>query len=373
MESNTEENRHIPIIIGNHSPFRIVTRKTDRWSPSLRQINKADYDYVKLNRLSTFIDIGIRPFSLGIAFDGSLILPAIAEFHNKENSLEKFNIFLGTLLLGGIYSESVEPENISYGTLFFDGYSKIHGGGTGYVANFHKSIRTKVVGLLDSIKLLKPKSLKIEEIEKSYSKGKKISDQIVDLSPKLLLDGTSNYVRQQWAESMIFLWTSIEQIINIIWKRDIIDIDISEPINGRKEFLKDFRTWTTSTKIELLYQKKIIPLSVYKFLNSARKSRNDFIHNGTKLNEEKVKNALEGLFKLISLTISNYKSTTELDNILKVIYKNQKGEFFPEKRTLKIDEVSHWLAIPAIPGDRHWGNKKYEIIQELVLQPLNGE
>ena len=364
------DEEHIPIIIGNCRPFRIVERETDNWNPSLEQINGREYDYVKLNRMSTFIDIGIAPFSLGIGFDGSLVLPATKDFSVKENSLEKFNQTLGILLLGGIYSESVQPDNISYGALFFNGYIKIHGGSSGLIAGFHKSIRNKLVGTMDSISLLNPISLSTKEIETAYKNGKDIFDKLPNLSPNMLLDGTSNYVSNQWAESLIFLWTSIEQLINQIWEKEVIDKEIDGVIEGRKSFLKDFRTWTTSTRIEALFQKDIISIEVYKLLNLARKTRNDFIHNGKQLNKEKVDNALIGLFQLISLIVSDYKSMTELTETLETIEKNQRGDLFPKKKVLEKDEVTHWLEPPALPGDKNWGDKEYEIIEELVLKPL---
>ena len=135
--------------------------------------------------------------------------------------------------------------------------------------------------------------------------------------------------------------------------------------------MKDFRTWTTSTRIEALFQKNIIPIDVYSLLNFARKTRNDFIHNGKPLSKEKVDNALTGLFQLISLIISNYTSTTELSETLEVIKRNQRGELFPKKAKLEKDEVKYWLEPPALPGDSQWGDKEYEIIEELVLKPLN--
>lgn len=367
------DEKHIPIIIGNCRPFRIVVRETDNWNPTLEQINGREYDYVKLNRMSTFIDIGIAPFSLGIGFDGSLVLPATKDFSTKENSLEKFNQTLGILLLGGIYSESVQPDDISYGTLFFDGYIKIHGGSTGLIAGFHKSIRNKLVGTMDSISLLNPISISTNEIEIAYKTGKDIFDKLPNLSPNMLLDGTSYYVSNQWSESLIFLWTSIEQLINQIWGKEIIDKEIDGVIEGRKKFLKDFRTWTTSTRIEALFQKDIIPIDVYKLLNLARKTRNDFIHNRKPLNKEKVDNALIGLFQLISLIVSDYKSITELSETLDTIEKKQRGDLFPKKKRLGKDEVTHWLEPPALPGDSNWGDKEYEIIEELVLQPLKKE
>lgn len=72
--------RHVPVIIGNCAPFRLVNRKTDKWEPTLEQINNRTYDYVKLCRLSMFIDVGIKPYSIAVSFDGSLILPGLKNF-----------------------------------------------------------------------------------------------------------------------------------------------------------------------------------------------------------------------------------------------------------------------------------------------------
>lgn len=365
-----KDDKHIPIVIGNCRPFRIILRDTDKWNPTLEEINNREYDYVKLNRMSMFIDIGIAPFSLGVGFDGSLVLPATKDYSSKENAVEKFNQTLGILLLGGIYSESVQPDNVSYGSLFFDGYIKIHGGSTGLIAGFHKSIRSKLVGTMDSISLLDPQSITKEKIEKSYRSGKTIFDKLPNLSPNMILDGTSHYVSNQWSESLIFLWTSIEQLINQIWEKEVVNNKIEDVIEGRTSFLKDFRTWTTSARIETLFQKNIVPINVYKLLNSARKVRNDFIHNGKPLSKEKVDNALSGLFELISLIISDYKSTSELTDTLNIIQQNQRGELFPKKTVFEKDEVTHWLETPPIPGDTQWGAKEYEIIDELVLKPL---
>ena len=60
------ERNHVPVVIGNYAPFRLVLREGDSWEPTLEQINSRTFDYVKLSRLSCFIDIGIAPFSLGI-------------------------------------------------------------------------------------------------------------------------------------------------------------------------------------------------------------------------------------------------------------------------------------------------------------------
>jgi hypothetical protein len=368
----TIHSRHVPIIIGNCAPFRLVTRKSDKWEPTLEQINDRTYDYVKLCRLSMFIDVGIKPYSIAVSFDGSLILPGVEKFRNRDIALQKFNETLGILLLGGIYSEAIQPVDISFGTMFLDGYVKQHGGGSGAISNFHNSIRTKTVGIGDAIRLLEPRAILNTDIQSAYKKGQEYFQVIPTLSPSLLLNGISNYVKHQWIESLIFLWTSIEQLINIIWKKEIMlsgKNNNEEVIEGRSKFLEDFRTWTTSTKIEVLYQKRIINPNLYKQLNTARKSRNDFVHSSKELNENKVRTALESFFTILSLIVSDYKDTDMLSDTLEMVLRNQRGDLFPKKAVFEKREISHWMELPPLPGDPSWSGN-YEIIKEFVLKPL---
>ncbi|MBN1373392.1 MAG: hypothetical protein JW987_15755 [Anaerolineaceae bacterium] len=361
---------HVPIVIASVLPFRLVKRENELWAPSINDINDRNYDYVKLSRLSTFLDVGIRPFSIGIGFDGSLILPAIDEFRNRDTALEKFNETLGILLLGGIYTEAVLPVDISIGLLTLDGYTKLLGGGDGPNAKFHRAIRTKHAGALDVILLFNPPSLEIAEISDAYEKGKQFYQKLKGISPVLLLNGASNYVNRHWTESLIFIWTSIEQIVNCLWVDHIVNQKQAN-IAGRSTFLKDFRTWTTSTRIEVLFQRELIDTETYKLINLARKARNDFIHNGKGISGEVSLYALSSLFRLMSLIISDFKSTNLLQNSLNTIVKHEKGDLIPNKSSFSTNEVSHWLPIPPLPGDPNWGDKEYEIIEDLVLQPLD--
>src|SRR5690349_2051092 len=94
-KTDSKKNKHVPVIIGNCSPFRLIFRISDTWNPTLRQINDRKYDYVKLCRLSMFLDVGIAPYSMAISFDGSFILPALGKFRNRDVALQKFNETLG--------------------------------------------------------------------------------------------------------------------------------------------------------------------------------------------------------------------------------------------------------------------------------------
>ena len=93
----------VPVITANFNPLRFVLHgESEAWRPSLEQINGRDYDYVKLHRMSTYFDVGIAPYSLGICFDGTLVLPAIPKFQERSNALAQFNETLAELLLGGV-------------------------------------------------------------------------------------------------------------------------------------------------------------------------------------------------------------------------------------------------------------------------------
>lgn len=369
-----EENNRIPIILGNASPFRIIVRETDNWSPTIEEINDRTYDYVKLHRLSTYIDIDIQPYSLGIAFDGSLILPAINEFRDKDKSLDVFNQTLGFLLLGGIYTEAVLPEDISVGSMTLDGYFRSSTSISGAVSNFHQAIRMKHVGALESIKLLNPEEIKIEDYQNAIESGNATLSAIPRLSANILLNGVTQYVKHQWPESLVSLWTSIEQVLSHIWDIEIVRErnESGQKITGRKKFLLDFRTWSASAKVEVLYQNTLIDSEIYGFLNNARKARNKFVHNGVKPTEANVKSALDSLFSLISLAYSNFKDKNHLNSIIDKIDKHLRGELIPKQRALSMEEVTHWLAIPPIPGDTNWGDKEYEIIEELQLKKIGG-
>lgn len=364
-----------PVIIGNATPFRLILRDEDKWEPTIDDINDRTYDYVKLHRVSKFINVGIDPFPLAFGFDGSLILPAIRKYQDKDIVLDIFNSTLGRLLFGGIYSEAVLPENVAFGRLTFDGYyAHLSGGNPGTITQFHRSILNKLVGQTDAIYLLHPPVIKVSDLEKSFYKGKVILDKIPRLSASILLNGVTYFVKHQWTESLISLWTSIEQIISHIWDCYILNkVDQFEVvIPKRKEFLQDYRTWTTSTKIEMLYQKNMIGSGEYTLLNKARRARNDFIHEGIIPKKAHSEATLDALLSLISLTVTDFHSSNNLNEIREIITMHVRRELIPKGGKIE-GKVTHWLAIPPIPGDPGWGDKEYEMIEDIQLKILDEE
>jgi hypothetical protein len=363
----------IPIVMANFRPLRFVARgEGDDWRPSLDQVNGRTYDHVKLHRLSTYLDVGVAPFSLGICFDGTLVLPATPEFRIGENALAVFNRTLSELLVGGLYCEAVAPDDLSAGTITLTAYTKIIVGGIGANASLHKAARTKHIGALDVIQLFKPEIVSVDDITSALSAGRELLSPLKDLPREQILYGVTYYGQRQWAESLIHVWTTTERLLEIAWKERIVQ-PAKATSKKRREFLEDHRTWTASAKLEVLFQKGLFDTEIYDKLDRARRARNDFAHRGVVPSQEQALVAIDGAFELASLCASSFKKKNRFDSVVKLATLISRREPFRSKTyTGKGDlaGATHFLSVPPIPGDEEWGEKEFEIISELCLKPL---
>jgi hypothetical protein len=344
----------------------VKKNEKDDWSTSLTEINRLEYNYVKLHRLSASFDIDLPPpYCLHMGFNGALILPALQELHPLEKSVELFNKFIGKLILGGVYYDSVRPYEIDKGILYETGYFRGFGISHDPFARIQAALQTKTAGPLHTGDLLYPMFIKSSELHRAYNKGKKVTESINNLSVDLLLKGVSAFVGHSWPEALSNLWICLEQIISQLWNTEfILKTNHAKPeIRGRKEFLKDDRTWTTSTKVEMLFNKQLVDAEIYALLNRARKARNDLIHKGTTPRMVDVEAAFDAIFKLISLIA--YGSSNHMDLIsskYKQIDPIKKREIIVHETPIPVDEMKGaWLGpLPPIPGEKEWGKKKYE-------------
>ncbi|MEO3691000.1 hypothetical protein [Roseateles paludis] len=360
----------VPIITANYRPLRFVARgPLDQWAPTLEEINSREYDYVKLHRMSTYVDVGIAPYSMGVCFDGTLVLPATPALRERESSLALFNRTLAELLVGGIYCEAVTPDDVGYGSLSFTGYVRMHGGAGGDAATFHRAARSKHIGTLDVISLLNPESIAVDDLQASVARGRELLQRLGEIPREQLLYGATFYVRKQWAESLINIWTTTERLVEIAWQKYVV-VAFGKPSKGRRAFLDDHRTWPVSAKLEVLLQKGMLPVSVLDTLDRVRKARNDFAHRGAMPDHAVATSALDGCFQLASLCASNFTSTTEFSEVTSLIQARCKPRLYPEKTKFSESEVSHWLPLPPLPGDKEWGDKPFEVLEDLVLKPV---
>jgi len=357
----------VPIITACASPFRLVVRgESDKWMATLDDINGRTYDYVKLHRLSTYFDVGIAPFSLGVCYDGTLILPATEEYASRDNAFSKFNQTLAELLVGGIYCEAPQPNDIGYGRMSWEGYARVEGASTGPAAAFRTAARMKMMSELDSMRLLNPEYITVAEMQAALKSGRELLAKIGSFPQEQMLHGTTFYVRKQWAESLLHLWTTTERVLETAWTRHVMAYP-PNPSKKRREFLSDHRTWTASAKLEVLLQKQLLPEQTYETLSEVRKARNSFAHNGVAPDHSMARMALQGCFEMASLCASHFTDPDLFKAVVDVVEARCNPNLIPTRKEVK---PTHWLPIPPLPGDKHWDNQPYEVIEELRLKPV---
>jgi hypothetical protein len=358
--------RGTPVLIAVSAPMKLVVKdKSEEWNPSLEQINRLTYDYIKLNRVSGFIDGNIRPFAMFVGFDGSLVIPALREFSAPDKALQIFNRVFFEMLVGGVYTEAAGAADICRGLLLESGYTRMLDRKS-LNAALHASLREGSASTMDSIVLFGQKPITIEELQVAMLRGRGILEQCHGVSPEIALAGTTHYVAGALPEALTCLWTSVEQLISRIWRLEVEANVDADAIPSRGNFLKDYRVWTTSARIELLYQKSLLHTDTYRLLNRARKARNEFIHSGSQPKLDDVTAALTALFHLLSACASEYKRTELLDdvctNIVKRCLRRPRGD---DERI----EPTCWRAIVPLPGEDDFKGQ-YDPF-ELNLKPID--
>ena len=361
-----------PILIANPRPFRLVLRtQDDTWSPSIEQINNSSYHYVKLHRATKFFDAEIAPpFPLCVAFDGSFILPASPAYRTIDATLDEFNRIFASVLVGGIYIESVESEDLSQGEMTGAGYFRhtISRGGNG---DLHKSLGNKDAGSSNAIVLMEPPTILATELEAAYREGASVLKTVSNLSPSLLITGFTYFLKGQTRESLSHAWICIEQLLDQIWRTRVIEEAKSSQIPKRRKFLES-QQWSAAHKIELLHQKGLIFESLYEKLTSARDARNQFIHRGSPPSHDDTKTALDGLVDLLK-NVSDHSGVCFKDERMRSHLKAPSMSS-PQTIVAKAGQVDwakplYWKEIPAIPGEQKWQGD-FEQFDDIILQPI---
>lgn len=354
-----------PAIIAFTSPLRLVFRDNkDKWAPTIDDINNHTYEYVKLHRLSASLDIGLpKPLCMHVAFDGSLLLPQIERFWPIEKAVSAFNGILAYILLGGIYFGPVEPPDIDQAVLYTTGYFRPVGMASSFVSQIRMGLQSKIASPLHAILLYQPKHVFSADIHKAYKEGKTICSAIPSLSAEFLVHGVAAFISHDWGGSLSYLWITAEQIVEHLWNTHVVArvLQPDPAIAGRREFLNDHRTWTTSTRVEVLFQKGILSTKTYELLSLARKARNDLAHSGKLPKRVAAEAALDSVFQLIACVfkpddidyfsgrLRDYKMLSPIER-----------QYTPQTVT-RADQGGLWMGpLPPIPGENEWGNKPYE-------------
>jgi hypothetical protein len=331
------------------TPFRMIeSDKLAQWELTIEQVNERTWDYVALHEIAGRVDVGLpAPYHLMLARDGALALPPLKEFASQQSAVEFFNRCLASLLIGGIYCEAITPDGLDIGCIIDRRYIRNYSFGQAAPNRFHQQIRCRQASSLEAIALYQPRTILAAELTVAMKIGLNVLDRVKAMRGEYLLKGVTGLARRDWGTAIANLWIVVEQIVSELWYREVVVPTLSVDSSGyRRKQLDDTRTWTVSARIEMLFQKQLLPLKIFKALSLARKARNDLSHDGKYPTESSAKSAYEGVCGLLSIALGG-------DNIplfgLDLANHIISDPFAPPK---KIEgEPQFWMEIPKLPGE----------------------
>jgi len=367
--------RGYAVVLAYTRPRRFILKNAnDQWEVTIDDINLNTYDYARLHRLSTSFDIkGEDLWCIHLCFDGSIVLPSLPEFYSLDFVLKTCNQLLAEMLLGGVYFEAVEPNDVDKAALYHTGYVWPMGLANSQLATLLFQLKLKVASAYERIHLLNPATVTAQELHDARDRGQKIGQKIDNLSLLFIIRGVSAYRHHEWLHSLLNFWFGVEQVVSWYWENWVIKgkRQPSTPIAGRTNFLNDFRSWTTASQIEVLYQLAAIDEDTYRKLNEARKARNNLVHKGQLPEEKHAIVVFEGFFQLLSLAYTDGDSRDSFAALLEeyktpkpfevgfVEYDFEEGQ---RRREFEREGQAYRFSAPrpSIPGEPKWGEKEYE-------------
>ena len=366
------EKATIPTWGGNYSPFRLVARETDNWSATLDEVNSMSYDSTKLFRSSLNIDIGIAPLSLIVLFDGTLVLPRCSEIP-KSRALTLFNQQLTDLLLSGLFSGEILPDDVTPGSMNLWGYHR-HYLPSGRYSKLSQALRTRRANPDEAMVLVDAVPLTIEEYSKQQRIGSRISRALPENLATVFLPSCTAYCNEEWERALILGWSCAELLISQLWDQHLLK---GEKVDGikqkrRKDFLSDTRTWTSSTRIELLWQKGLINDSIYAHLDRGRSARNAFVHSVSGCSPNDARGVIEADLLLIEKITATEELSFDATGVLSQL--NERTSIFrspvadQEGRLLRAPK--YWRYPDPAPGFDDWGDLPFENLPEIQLKPI---
>lgn len=162
---------------------------------------------------------------------------------------------------------------------------------------------------------LKPPSIYLSDLKSKYGKGKEILNKL-NMNLEQILFGATFYTERNFSESLIHFWTVFERMLEKVWIENIVN---QEEGKQRKEFLKDSRTWTAATKLEVLYQKGIINKDFRISIDEARKARNKLAHEGIEPKIELLESLIKNVFQFLSYILSNFSNKDDFQYLVDLI------------------------------------------------------
>lgn len=364
--NNNDIPRRVPALVIYLHPFRLVeSSDQEKWEPNIDEINSGSWDYIKPHEISGGLDVGLEPpYHMLVCRDGALALPPIPELRDHQNAVEFFNKCLASFVLGGIYCEAVTLDNLEFGSILDWKYIRVQSNSPAAPNRFHNLVRLKMASPLEAISILDPRVLPFIELQAASTVGLNILNDIPQLNAEFFLKGVTGIARRDWGNALSNLWIVIEQCVSNLWSKHVLDeVKSSTPIKGRLDQLKDFRTWSIASRLELLHQRSIISTECFNSLFKARKARNDLAHKGVHPSEKDSLSAYEGFLILLS-TITN----SDIPLAKLKIEDHMISDPFSPPRKEKINPT-HWMPIPKLPNEEEIEKEEFKGLERTAGSP----
>jgi hypothetical protein len=283
-----------------------------------------------------------------------------------------FNRHLTNLLLGGLICREVLPDDVTAGSMNFWGYHR-HGVPEGRYAKLSQALRTRR-GNWDEVIHLMDKPIRAKEYSALRAHGAAITQLLPDNFPSVFLAACTDFCNEEWERALILGWSSAELLVSELWDEYIVGGEKVSGIGGkrRKNFLSDTRSWTSSNRIEMLWQKGLLVDELYVLLDRARRARNDFIHAAAFSDPEDARAAIEACLRLIESLTKRQGVSIDLPFLIKML-DHQTSRFRPpiaDDDGRLLFEPQYWRSLDPAPGFADWGDRPFEKIPEIQFKKL---
>ena len=294
------------------------------WGDNVVQFEHSSYPPIQRFKSSGFSS------KILISKDGLIASELPEKVSSDEEALiilsHHLNSFLGLINFGGLFFHPFSEKEISHIELKDGAISQVSACGDSYsqtnlkraLHRFPKQIPYILGTPWIDFDWVGMRIIKKSEIDDALALGKAIvsSEHFGRDTQILALVAHKEYTLHNWNSALVLSWTFIEMLIDELWKKEMIENVSTEEI-GRKKRLKDYRTYSSAIKIEVLYIKSIIDIDTYVKLNQLRKLRNDFIHEGMVIAESDLNIFFEIVNIIIEITtgkkpLFNYPGWTRL-------------------------------------------------------------
>lgn len=265
----------------------IISDKQPQLNFTLDQINSNSYDGMQLSKV-----IGVLPLDSDnsldalLSYDGTIAIHQSEIFPTESDGIKNLNVILCCLLLGGIHTEVLHPDELVIGTLHENKYL------FSYLPSLHSQLRCNWASITERIQpLMYPRILHLKDLQKAYVDGREIVNSIPNFTPYFLLNGYSYLVNHNNNDALNNLWIVVEELTEILWN----NIYIQRKHTYHSCVQKSHAHLKNQLKKNLIFAKhkqlrlsKIITRKSYKILDSVRDVRNDLAHRGMQPNRQVV-------------------------------------------------------------------------------------